>query len=141
MEQGGQAAIRGWRLDSLLRDLALRELTQAQLADKYQVTATTIGEYTKRYAMEVQEITDSMEDELSGLWIAKKRNRIAEYQRKYEDLDTLVDDEGVGAIGLQTRILRWVAEELGALPQKVQVQASIDPIRVEVVGVDVEALR
>jgi hypothetical protein len=113
-----QTAIRGWRLDSLLRDLALRELTQEQLADKYQVTPATIANYAKRYAMEIQEITDSMEDELSGLWIAKKRNRVAEYQRKYEDLDELVDDEGIGAIALQTRILRWVAEELGHLNPK-----------------------
>jgi transcriptional regulator with XRE-family HTH domain len=140
MEHGGQQAIRGYRLHNLLRDLALKELTAAQLADKYGVSTATIDNYRKRFAIEVREIQEHFEDDLAGLWIAKKRNRIAEYQKKYEDLDELVGDEGQGAIALQSRILRWVAEELGQLPQKVHLQASVDPVRVEVIGVNTEDL-
>jgi hypothetical protein len=74
-----------------------------------------------------------MSSEFEGLWLTEKRSRMAEYQQKYEDLESLLEksqaesDAGepegedriehyVLLVSEQLKILARTADELGQVP-------------------------
>lgn len=137
--------LRGYRRLSLIRDLAEGKMTRATIAEKYGIAEPTLYHFQKTHAAAIQEVRENFEDELAGLWAAKKANRVAEYQTIAEQSAALVESDPANervATHQKVRIqaLRTIAEEMGALPQRMQVQASVDPVRVEVVGVNTEDL-
>ena len=133
----------------LVREIALSTLTQDELGERYGVHQRTIGRFAERHATEIESVAAEAGDETAGLWIAKKEARIAEYQadvtRANERL--IASDEGDGYadperwMGGKHRALRAVAEELGALPQRMQVTTEqTHKVTYTVEGVDLSEL-
>lgn len=136
----------------LIRELAAGEHSQAELARRHDVTPQSMSEFTQRHAERIAEVAEKLlaqaDAEFAGLWVAEKRNRIAEYQQQIDDVADLMADPALAAkAGVQAAemfrvaqsALKAVAEELGQLPGRVQVQHS-GSLEVRVNGVDVAAL-
>lgn len=159
---------RGWTKWRLIRDLASMDRTKAQLSRAYGVTTSAITQFSQRHAVEIDEVKAAIEDEMAGLWIAQKRARLAEYQQDLEDLAELMaldmdpdtapreaadpddpDSTIVVKVGTdvpaisraRSRILKQVAEEMGHLPARVQVNVNDQRVNYSVEGVDLSQLR
>jgi hypothetical protein len=159
---------RGWTRWKLIRELAVGEQTPASLARKYGVDRSAIAHFGKRHAAEIEEVRAEVQDELVGLWITQKAARLAEYQQDLEDVNALMaldmdpdtapradpdedDPDGaeviiVGAkvpalLKAKARLLHQVAEEMGHLPARVQVQVNDQRVSYSVEGVDLSQLR
>lgn len=126
---------RGWVKHRLVRDMAIGEKSQRVLAEQYGVSQTSISAFKKRHNLEIEEVRNNMADEYAGLWVARKMERIAEYQQAAEKM----------AVGASPRnqevlvsILKAVAEELGQLPTRTQVNVSNEQTVYQVVGVSID---
>jgi hypothetical protein len=128
---------RGWVKHRLIRDFALGEKTGAQLAEQYGVSQTSISAFKKRNAMEIEDVRNNLADEYAGVWVAQKLDRIAEYQQAAEKMAS-----GTSARNQEVlvSILKAVAEELGQLPARTQVQVNTANVVYEVVGIPLEDL-
>jgi len=137
--------------------------TNADLARKYGVERAAIGKFAKRYATEIDEVKAQIEDEMAGLWIAMKKARIAEYQQSLEDINDLLaldldpetapretaDENELVIVGAKlpallkakATVLHQVAEEMGQLPARVQVNVNDQRVNYVIEGVDLAALR
>lgn len=131
-----------WIKRQLCRDLALANMTQRELAAKYDCVQSSIFEFAERNAAEITAIRDNAADEYAGLWIADKQNRIAVYAEQVEMVraelaDGDVEDRGAGLMRVAQAALKGVAEELGQLTVRTRSEVSADVlVRSEVVGVD-----
>ncbi len=139
---------RGWRRAQLLRELAQGEQTMTQLAAKYGVTIGRISQINKEDAERIAAIKEDLENEFAGLWIAQKYNRLAEYQAMAERILDRVgeeidpdDEQAVQLERLRANVLKSVAEELGHLPSKVQLNVGEQTIRYSIDGINPEDLR
>lgn len=144
---------RGWTKVKLIRALALGEKTQAVLADEFGVTNGAISQFKTRHQVAIADMVASIEDEMAGIWVAKKTARLAEYQQDIEDINVdLATQPGLDSNGeaiplpdkgalmnAKHRALKSVAEEMGQLPTKVQMDLTVKA-RHELVGVDLEDL-
>lgn len=136
---------RGWRKVQLINELAAAELTERQLATKYDVAPSSINEFRQRHREEINRALLNREDEFAALWVANKANRLAEYE---EDINAINDalqadsEEDDKLRAAKHRALRAVAEELGQLPNRLNVTAD-QRVTVEhrVTGLDVEKLK
>lgn len=128
---------RGWVKHRLIRDFALGEKTGAQLAEQYGVSQTSISAFKKRNAMEIEDVRNNLADEYAGVWVAQKMARIAEYQQAAEKMAN-----GTSARNQEVlvSILKAVAEELGQLPARTQVQVNTQNVTYEIVGINPEDL-
>jgi transposase-like protein len=133
----------------LIRELAKGEHTQAELARRHGVSREAMSKFTQRHAERIADVASKLDDEFAGLWVAEKANRLAVLQHQVEQIaDTMGDPDaaakaGVGAAEMhrvQQQALRAIADELGQIPARVQVQHS-GSLSVQLNGVDVEALR
>jgi len=133
--------IRGHRKLNLQRDLAAGTYTQSELAIKYDVTTTAISQFGTRYKDEIDAIAKAMDDEFAGLWIADKKQRIAEYESDVENINEHIHDTAgepnPNLILRKHNALRSAAEELGQLTAKVE---STGKLHYVVEGVDMDAL-
>lgn len=135
--------IRGHRALALIKELALGNKSQKELAKEYGYSESAISQFRQRKAAEIQAVIDKTEDEYASLWIADQRNRIAELQDLDEFISELIysadklDTAVVNAILRKTQILRNVAEERGHLSQKVETTGSVS---VELIGIDLEGI-
>ena len=105
--------------------LARRTGSQQELADQYGVTQPAIAQFKKRHKTEIDEIARNADDEFAGIALAKQTNRLSAYDQvaeKMKDAALLGDEKAAAAFG---RILRNMAEELGALPTRVQLQGDL----------------
>jgi hypothetical protein len=129
--------LRGHTRLKLLQDLAAGELSYAELAAKYGKTEQTIMDFGSSHEYEIAELFDSIPSECEGLWLTEKRSRMAEYQQKYEDLESLMEkfqaefdadikpqEEGRVIVEHylilareQLKILARTADELGQVPR------------------------
>jgi len=126
----------------LIHDLALNAWTQRDLASRYGVSQPSVYDFSVRYAYEIASARDAIEDEVAGLWIAQKVNRLAELENDVEVINDLLDE--VPVIGMprlylaKHRALRNAAEELGQLaPRDINARVTV---RYEIAGVDMGAL-
>ena len=126
---------RGWVKHRLIRDLALGEKTGQQLAEQYGVSRTSIQNFKKRYALETEEVRNNLADEYAGVWVAQKLNRIREYQ---EAAEKMAEGKTPRQAEVLVSILKAVAEELGQLPARTQVNVSQENVTYEIVGVSVD---
>lgn len=131
----------------LIRQLATGEHTQTDLAARYGVSQPSISEFAARHAERIADVAGKLDDEFAGLWVAEKANRIAHLQAQVEQIADMLgaDDLRVGVsyaevARTQQQALRAIADELGQIPAKVQVQHS-GQLDVRLNGVDLEALR
>jgi hypothetical protein len=143
-----EKVLRGHQERMLKLDLAKGDLSQEKLGKKYGVTGPAIHHFKERHLDAIMEIKAQLDngvrEEVAGLWIADKGNRIAEYQRQMDLLAEQLEDGSLepsdfrGAMKVQQQALRNVAEELGDL--KVQVEQGGE-LRFTVRGVDIEDLK
>lgn len=130
----------------LLRELALANKTQRQIAEEYDCAVSSVNEFMKRNAEAINDIRENAEDEFAGLWVAKKKNRIAAYEEQIaflqERIDRGAEDDPQGALKVAQAALKMVAEEMGQLTARVAVQADVNArVQYVVEGVDTEALK
>lgn len=119
-----------------MQELALGEVTQAKLAESYGCSEAAISLFKSRHVAEINLIRDNAADEFAGILVAKKAGRLQAYQDMLERAEESGDDKHAA------KVLRQVAEELGALPQRMQVSGQLDTqSRYVIDGVDMEALR
>jgi hypothetical protein len=83
--------LRGHVRLKVVHDLASGELSYAELAAKYGKAEQTIIGFASRHKEEIAELFEVMSSEFERLWLAEKRSRMAEYQQKYEDLESLLE--------------------------------------------------
>lgn len=126
---------RGWVKHRLVRDMAIGEKSQRTLAAQYGVSQTSISSFKRRHLMEIEEVRNNMADEYAGLWVAKKMERIAEYQQAAEKMANGSSPRNQEVL---VSILKAVAEELGQLPTRTAVQVSNETTVYQVVGVSVD---
>lgn len=141
-EQPRRIKLKGFVAAKLIRELAIDEKPQTQLAEEYGVRQSTISMFKTRHAQRITEVRDDLANEFAGLWIAMKANRLAEYQADVEAINakaqasktTMADSE---MIRTKASLLKSVAEELGQLPGRAstvintpvvyQIQGEFDP--------------
>lgn len=136
----GRAAIRGhlergWVKHRLIRDFALGEKTGVELAAIYGVSQNSISKFKKRYALEIEEVRNNLADEYAGVWVANKLDRIRQYQ---EAAEKMADGKTARSTEVLVGILKAVAEELGQLPARTQVNVSTETTVYEIVGLSSE---
>lgn len=123
---------RGWVKHRLIRDFALGEKTGEELAKIYGCSGTSISAFKKRHAVEIEECRNHLADEYAGLWVAEKMKRIAEYQEAAEKMARGASPRNQEVL---VSILKAVAEELGQLPTRAQVNVSNETTVYQVVGI------
>jgi hypothetical protein len=128
--------LRGRHKLALIRLLAVGELTQAELAEEFGVTQPSIAAFKKRNLAEIQHVKANLEDEFAGLWIARKKDRVAEL----EDIAERFARPGLDPKHAQIRLraLRQASEELGQLRIQIDTNAQVE---YSVEGVDPEELK
>lgn len=118
----------------LIRELAMTNATHRELGEKYGVAHSAITQFAARHSAAILEVREDSENEFAGILFVKKGERLAEYARLLS--------EGQISPDTASRLMRNVAEELGALPNRLNVQAEQTvKLTHEVVGVDPEALK
>lgn len=129
-----RAPIRG----RLIRDLAAAELPQDMLAERYGCSASAISLFKKRHLYEIDRVRENMLDEYADVWVAKKVERLRAYQQKVEDM---LEGRSPRHAEVIATLLKAVAEELGDLPARQQVNVSTQNVTYQVVGIDPNDLR
>lgn len=132
----------------LVREIAMRppELTNSQLAKKYEVSAAAITNFIKRNAEEIAAVAADADNQYAGLLIAQKDYRLRLLEQIIEQAGIPVpkvtpagkivhrwnaetnEDEEVMEIDVRAQMtaLKQAAEELGQLPTKVALSGSLD---------------
>lgn len=129
---------RGWVKHRLVRDFALGEKSGKELSLEYGVSQTSMSAFKRRHAMEIEEVRNHLADEYAGVWVAQKINRIREYQ---EAAEKMAEGKSPRNAEVLTSILKAVAEELGQLPARQQVNVSTENVTYQIVGIDVGDLQ
>lgn len=147
----------GLKRAQIIRELALGDMSQSQMAEKYEVTQQSISEFKQRNAEAIAAVRANAEDEFAGLLIAKKLNRVAAYEdllaealRPVPKLDNkghqvLDPVSGQPVLEVDTRaaamMLKSVAEEMGQLASRVQLSGDMTTTTTyKIAGVDPEDL-
>lgn len=139
---------RGHRRTWLIVKIA-EGLPYAALAEALDVSDTAVKIFARRHAEEIIAQRQAMHEQLVSLWVAQKIHRLAAMQQDVDDINEVV--EGLLAAAqpdanpmdptearahpelladlptwfrTKTLILRAIAEELGQLPARVQVQVA-----------------
>ena len=123
---------RGWVRHRLIRDFALGEKTGVELAAQYGCSNQSISQFKRRYALEIEEVRNALADEYAGVWVARKLDRIREYQEAAEKMASGSSPRNAEVL---VSILKAVAEELGQLPARTQVNVSQENVTYEIVGI------
>ncbi len=128
---------RGYEKRRLIIDLATGDSSDREIAARIGVTLRDIrafrAEFTREIAECQQMLLGKLAEEAAGLWITSKSNRLAELQEQAEEIRTTLGDlYDVGKYWSRAHkdmlrtymdILRSVAEELGAYPQRASAPA------------------
>lgn len=130
--------LRGHAAYTLVRELAAARQSPAQLAKKYGVEVEAILYFKELNDEPIAMIlADAAKDHaLVGLWIAEKAKRLAEYQRDVDGINELENLEAP-LLRVKQNAMKSVAEELGQLTQKVEVD---NTVRYSIDGVDMDKL-
>lgn len=128
---------RGWNKHKLMRELAIGEKKNYQLAKAYGVSTPAISEFKRRHKGEIEEVKEKMADEYVGLWVASKLSRLAVYQEAAEKMAKGYTPRDAEVL---VGILKAVAEELGDLPARTQVQVNTGDVTYAVIGIDPDDL-
>lgn len=138
--------MRGHKLQQALRLLAQGDMSHEKIAERFGVTRRRISQINAEHRERVEEIRADIENEFAGLWVADKKNRVAEYQ---EDLDAIneklatfknLNEDAQSWIRLRDKLMRAVSEELGQIPNKMSVKSDNKHVRYTLEGVDPEDL-
>lgn len=149
----GQARLR------LIAALAQGDKNYTELGLEFGVTKQAVQQFAQRHAAEVERAVLDLTNSYSGLWIADKAARIAEYQQVVDDITSQIEaslpdpdapitaqsiaalpDLDVDLLRVKLAALRSVAEEMGQLPARLTVKHE-GTVRTEIVGLDLSALQ
>jgi hypothetical protein len=123
---------------TLITELALAEKTQNQLAEEYGVSKAAISMFKTRNLTAIERKRENLADEYCDLWIASKRNRLAELQAAAEKLAERPDARSAEVLA---KLLKDAAEELGDLPTRPGVQINQASVTYRIEGVELGDLR
>lgn len=127
----------GLKRRMVMRDLALGELSQADIARKYGVKDPSITEFKQRHAEAIEAIRREQDNEYAGILIAQKAARLAALEEIYETAmqptvkvagkdATVVRDPVTGDVVYEIdgraamQAIKQAAEETGQLYTRVQ---------------------
>lgn len=123
------------------RLLAAGVVKRVDIARQFGVTGGAITQFAARNARLIEEMrqqaVSGAAEEIVGLWIAKRENRLAAYEADYQrslDSKYASSSEHIKARGM---LVRQAAEELGGLQQTM----AVVPVQHVVINVDLEALK
>lgn len=117
----------------IVRLLALGEMTQAEIARRYDVSTASLTSFKQRHEARIAEVREHLDDQFAGITYADKANRVVELSNDVAAIaDMLADPETAARSGVQyaemvrakQSALRAISEELGQLPSRMQVQVS-----------------
>lgn len=161
MSRHDNGPLGGLRRRKLIREIALGDETQSQLARRYGVTAQSMSDFKKRNADEIAAVAADADNEYAGMLIASKAYRLALLEQIVEQAGIPVpkvtpagkivhrwnaetgEDEEVMEIDVraQMQAVKQAAEELGQLPSRVTLSGQIDTTTVyKIVNVSDEDL-
>lgn len=127
---------------ALKRELAEGAKTQMALAAEYGVTQQTISAFLAKYADDIKDIRENMENEFAGIALAHKKNRLAHLDSSVELIDTLLElnpeaNDRASLLRAKQSALKDMANELGELVVKIDTSQKLN---VQVNGVSLEDL-
>lgn len=128
---------RGWVKHRLIRDFAIGERTGKELAAIYGVSTNSISSFKKKHSLEIEEVRNNLADQYAGVWVAQKIERVREYQNAAEKM---AEGNSPRNAEVLVNILKAVAEELGDLPARTQVNISTENVTHQVIGIDLSDL-
>lgn len=132
---------RGWVKHKLMRELATNQKDTRTLGEEYGVSATAISKFRRRHQAEIDEIASDLENQFAALWIAGKAARIAEYQADVDMLSDVIQEVPTpDLVKIKHAAMRAVAEELGQLPSRNNIQVNNAPVTYTVSGADMSRL-
>lgn len=121
----------------LIRDLAISNKTQRQLALEYECSPAAVSMFRSRHQTEIDNYRDSLppaQDELTALWAVDKAERIKIMQETIKWLDEADD---VDSAKVKLAYLKAVEESTGQAAPKVTVTKTVN---YTVRGIDMEDL-
>lgn len=132
--------LNGLKKRKLVRELALGELNQTQLAERYDVTPSAISHFAKRNRDEIEAVRANIDDEFAGLLIAQKAHRLGVLEHLLDVALTptpkvapsgrvvYVDDKMVEEIAgdLAAKVIKQAAEEMGQLPNRITLGGNVN---------------
>src|ERR1700745_1509244 len=83
--KAARSPLGGLRHRQVVRDLALGNFSQDELAEKYGVSQSAISQFKSRHAVEIAAVAADADDAYAGILIADKQARIAEDQGIHEE--------------------------------------------------------
>jgi len=139
----------GLKRNGLIRALALEDVTQAALAERYGVTEGAITQFKHREAEAIQALRDEAENEFAGILIAQKANRLRALEELFEvartptpkvapngkivreyvtNEDGLAEEVVVQEVDVRAAagVLKQAAEEMGQLVARTQVSGDMN---------------
>ena len=126
------ADFRGYQALQLCYDIAQEDWSFTELSEATGLSVSDIRQFAEEHSREIEECRKSLLNqvarEVAGLWITDKANRIAELQAMYDDAQAIHNalnspqptwsKSHKDIIKARLDILRHVADELGAMPQR-----------------------
>jgi hypothetical protein len=125
MPARGTKSIRGRNKLTLLHMLADDELTQEEMGKQLGYTRAMVATFKARNLDQIEAIRADRTNEFAGLWIADRKERVAEYEEDVErvkewlDSGELAPEDAPPLLRIKQSALRNTAEELGHLKQHV----------------------
>ncbi|MET0916701.1 MAG: DUF2280 domain-containing protein [Jiangellaceae bacterium] len=133
--------LNGLKKRKLVRELALGEENQTQLAERYDVTKQAISAFAKRNRDEIEAVRANADDEFAGLLIVQKAHRlgvleelleraltpvpkVAPNGRLIEGPDGEILKEFAG--DLAAKVIKQAAEEMGQLPNRISLSGNVN---------------
>lgn len=130
----------GLKRRQVIRLLAAQEISQAEIARRFDVTDSAITQFRDKYIEEIEAVRAAMDDEFAGIAIASKVNRVAmleEIAEKAMEPTPKIDNKGHRVMDvdgtvvyefdgrLAAQALKQAAEEMGQLPTRLQVSGEM----------------
>lgn len=123
---------RGYEKLSLIADLAMGELSHAEIARREGFPEAFVTDFADQHRNEIAEVSAALAGQLAietaGLWVTRKQNRLAEYQDQIEEIRNLMADlrdsgqrwsrSHRDMLRAYLDLFRQTADELGAYPQR-----------------------
>lgn len=129
----------GRHKQDVIREIA-EGYTLTAIARAYDVGLTSILTFKQRYQREIDAVKERLDDDFIGLWIAKKRDRLAELEWMVEILGEAIEDfPDTEMIRVRAALMKQASEELGQLPPRQQVVSARVTHILE--GVDIDDLK
>lgn len=144
---------RGWRRRWLIIEMAKGNMIDAEFMNIFGCSRPALASFRRKYEGEIASTVKMIEDKFVLLWIADKMNRLAELQQDVDDVNEVIEallnndrlmsplnEEAPKWIALKERALRAVAEELGQIPNKVQMALEGTVVTYRLDGVNMSTL-